>query len=130
MAAAEALIVAPFLDYVFNDPVNGSGTVAAAAAVTALGFAGLTVVAFVTRKDLSFLRPMLMWGGIAALVLIVAAVIFGPRLGIWFPVAMIALAGGSILFPPPHIIARYPPNSHLGPPIQLFPSSRLLSLLL
>src|SRR3546814_10905590 len=29
MAAAEALIFAPFLYYVFNDPVNGSGTVAA-----------------------------------------------------------------------------------------------------
>src|SRR3546814_7271216 len=41
---------------------------------------------------------MLMWGGIAALVLIVAAVIFGLSLGIWFSVAMIALAGGSILY--------------------------------
>ncbi len=126
MAAAEALIFAPFLYYVFNDPVNGSGTVAAAAAITAIGFAGLTVVAFVTRKDLSFLRPMLMWGGIAALVLIFAAVIFGLSLGIWFSVAMIALAGGSILYQTQQIMARYPSNAHVGAAVQLFASVMML----
>lgn len=126
MAAGQALIFAPFLYLVFNDPSNGSTTVAAAAAITALGFAGLTVVAFVTRKDLSFLRPMLMWGGIAALVLIVAAVLFGLSLGIWFSVAMIALAGGSILYQTQQIMARYPSHAHVGAAVQLFASVMML----
>jgi len=126
MAAAEALIFAPFLYMVFDDPSNGSTTVAAAAAITALGFAGLTVVAFVTRKDLSFLRPMLMWGGIAALVLILAAVVFGLSLGIWFSVAMIALAGGSILYQTQAIMARYPSHAHVGAAVQLFASVMML----
>lgn len=126
MAAGEALIFAPFLHLVFNDASNGSSTVAAAAAITAIGFAGLTIVAFTTRKDLSFLRPMLMWGGIAALVLIVAAVLFGLSLGIWFSVAMIALAGGSILYQTQKIMATFPSHAHVGAAVQLFASVMLL----
>jgi uncharacterized protein len=126
MAAGEALIFAPFLYLVFNEGSDGSTTVAAAAAITAFGFAGLTMVAFVTRKDLSFLRPMLMWGGIAALVLIVAAVLFGLNLGVWFSVAMIALAGGSILYQTQQIMARYPSHAHVGAAVQLFASVMLL----
>ncbi|HEU5083392.1 MAG TPA: Bax inhibitor-1 family protein [Acidimicrobiales bacterium] len=126
MAAGEALIFAPFLHMVFEDPSNGSTTVWAAAAVTALGFAGLTIVAWTTRKDLSFLRPMLMWGGIAALVLIVAAVLFGLSLGVWFSVAMIALAGGSILYQTQRIMATFPSNAHVGAAVQLFASVMLL----
>lgn len=126
MAAGQSLIFAPFLYLVFNDPSNGSTTVAAAAAITAFGFAGLTIVAFVTRKDLSFLRPMLMWGGIAALVLIVAAVLFGLTLGPIFSVAMIALAGGSILYQTQAIMAQYPSNAHVGAAVQLFASVMML----
>jgi hypothetical protein len=126
MAAGQALIFAPFLYLVFNERSDGSTTVAAAAAITAFGFAGLTLVAFVTRKDLSFLRPMLMWGGIAALVLIVAAVLFGFNLGVWFSVAMIALAGGSILYQTQAIMARYPSHAHVGAAVQLFASVMLL----
>ena len=126
MAEGEALIFAPFLYLVFNQTDNGGTTVGAAVAITALGFAGLSIVAFTTRKDLSFLRPMLMWGGIAALVLIFAAVVFGLSLGIWFSVAMIALAGGSILYQTQAIMARYPSNAHVGAAVQLFASVMLL----
>jgi hypothetical protein len=126
LAAGEALIFAPFLHLVFEDPSNGSTTVWAAAAITLVGFAGLTVVAFTTRKDLSFLRPMLMWGGIAALVLIGAALLFGLSLGVWFSVAMIALAGGSILYQTQAIMATYPSNAHVGAAVQLFASVMLL----
>lgn len=125
MAAGQALIFAPFLYLIFNEQ-DGSTTVAAAAAITAFGFAGLTMVAFVTRKDLSFLRPMLMWGGIAALVLIVGAVLFGLSLGIWFSVAMIALAGGAILYQTQQIMAQYPSHAHVGAAVQLFASVMLM----
>jgi len=58
MAGLEALIFAPFLHYMFNVQNNGTTSVAAAALITAVGFAGLSLVAFITRKDLSFLRPI------------------------------------------------------------------------
>ncbi len=126
MAAAQALIFAPFLHYFFDVQPNGDATVVAAALITAAGFAGLTAVAFVTRRDLSFIRPLLLWGGVSALVLILAAVVFGLTLGVWFSVAMIALAGGSILYTTQTIIRRYPAEAYVGASVQLFASVMLL----
>lgn len=125
MAAGEALIFAPFLHYVFE--VEGGGTTTVLAAViTAIGFAGLSAVALVTRADLSFLRPILLWTGVCALVLIVGALLFGFELGVWFSVAMIALAGGSILYQTQTIMRRYPAEAYVGAAVQLFASVMLL----
>jgi FtsH-binding integral membrane protein len=126
LAAAEALIFAPFLYYVFNVEGGGAVTVGSAAVVTALGFGGLSVVGLVTRKDLSFLRPMLLWAGVMALVLIVAAVLFGLELGVWFSLGMIALAGVSILYQTQTILRRYPEEAYVGAAVQLFASVMLL----
>jgi len=126
LAAAEALIFAPFLHYFFEVQPNGTSTVVAAAIITVAGFAGLSAVAFVTRRDLSFLRPLLLWGGVCALVLIGAAVLFGLELGIWFSVAMIALAGASILYQTQTILRRYPSEAYVGAAVQLFASVMLL----
>jgi uncharacterized protein len=126
LAAAESLIFAPFLHYFFEVAGDGTTTVAAAAVITAIGFAGLSAVAFTTRKDLSFLRPMLTWGFVCALVLIVAALLFGFELGVWFSVAMIALAGASILYKTQQILRTYPVDAHVGASVQLFASVMLL----
>jgi uncharacterized protein len=127
MAAGEALIFAPFLHYIFEvRGGSGSATVGAAAVITAMGFAGLSAVAFTTRRDLSFLRPILMWGGICALVLILAAVLFGLDLGTWFSLAMIGLAGASILYQTQTMLRRYPSEAYVGAAVQLFASVMLL----
>lgn len=126
LAVAEALIFAPFLHYVFRIEAGGGSTVWAAAAITAAGFTGLSVVAFTTRKDLSFLRPMLLWGGVCALVLIGAALLFGLDLGVWFSLAMIALAGGSILYQTQTVMRTYPAEAYVGAAVQLFASVMLL----
>jgi uncharacterized protein len=126
MAAAQAVIFAPFLHYFFDVEPDGTSTVMAAAAITVVGFAALSAVAYATRRDLSFLRPMLMWGGVSALVLIVAAIVFGLDLGIWFSVAMIALAGASILYHTQAIMRRYPYEAHVGASVQIFASVMLL----
>lgn len=126
MAAVEAVIFAPFLHYFFEVQADGTTTVVAAAIITAFGFAGLTAVAMVTRTDLSFLRPILLWSGLCALLLIAAALLFGLELGVWFSVAMIALAGGSILYQTQTIMRRYPSDAHVGAAVQLFASVMLL----
>jgi FtsH-binding integral membrane protein len=126
LAAAEAVIFAPFLYYVFNVRGGGAVTVASAAVVTGIGFGGLTIVGLVTRKDLSFLRPMVLWGGVMALVLIVAALAFGLELGVWFSLAMIALAGVSIIYQTQNILRRYPEEAYVGAAVQLFASVMLL----
>lgn len=126
MAGAYSIMFAPFLYLVFNHVEGGSATVGAAGVITAFGFAGLTAVAFTTRRDLSFIRPLIMWGFIAALVLIVAAVLFGLELGVWFSVGMIALAGGAILYQTQTIIRQYPTDAYVGAAVQLFASVMLM----
>lgn len=121
MAALYSLLFAPFLYYVFNVQDSGSD-VWAAAVITGIGFAGLSAVAWFTRKDLSFIRPLIMWGGVAALVLIVGAVIFGFNLGTWFSVGMIALAGAAILYTTQEALRRYPEQAYVAAAVQLFSS--------
>ena len=82
--------------------------------MTLLGTAGLTAVAFITRKDFSFLRSLLMWGGMLALVAIVGGVLFGFALGTWFSVAMIGFAGAAVLYDTSNILHHYPEDRYVG----------------
>lgn len=125
LAAAESLIFAPFLYMAFNQE-GGTATVWSAAIVTALGFGALSLVAFTTRKDLSFLRPLIMWGSIVAIGLIIAAVVFSFELGLVFTIAMIGLAGASILYQTQTIVRQYPQWAYVGAAVSLFASLMML----
>ncbi len=120
---AEALIFVPML-YIANR--FAPGAIQSAATITLIGFAGLTAVAFLSRKDFSFLGSLLKWGGILALVAIVGGVIFGFTLGTWFSVAMVGLAGGAILYDTSNILRRFPEDRHVGAALQLFASVALM----
>ena len=121
---AEAIIFVPLL-YVANIAAGG-GVIQSAAIVTLIGFTGLTAIVFMTRKDFSFLGGLLKWGFIIALVLIVAGVLFGFELGTFFSVAMIALAGGAILYDTSNILHHYPEDRYVGASLELFASVALL----
>lgn len=117
----EALVFAPFL-YLLIGVLQAGSLVWAAAGITAVATVILTAIAMRTSKDLSKLRPLVMWGmGIAA-VAIVASVIFGFNLGIWFSVAMIGLAGAAILWQTQEVLYRYPIGGHVGAAITIFGS--------
>ncbi len=120
---AEAIIFVPLL-FIANRVAPG--VITSAVAVTFLGFTGLSLVAFLTRKDFSFLRGILCWGGIVALVLIVAGVFFGFQLGTFFSVAMIALAGGAILYDTSNILHHYPEDRYVAAALELFASVALM----
>ena len=100
--------------------------IASAAGTTILGCAGLTVVAFVTRKDFSFLRSFLMWGGIVALLLIVASFLFGFQMGTWFSVAMIGFAGAAVLYDTSNVMHHYEEDRYVAASLQLFSSIALM----
>ena len=102
------------------------GVLPAAALTTLVAFAALTALVFVTRQDFSFMRGILMWGGILALVLIVAAAIFGFELGVFFSVAMVAFAGAAILYDTSNVLHHYPENRAVGAALELFASVALL----
>ena len=85
-------------------------------------FLALTVIAFTTRKDFSFLGGMLKLGFIVALALIAGSIFFGFDLGTWFSGAMILLAGGSILYNTSNIIHHYHPSQSVVAALGLFAS--------
>ena len=120
---AEALIFLPRL-YIAN--FYAPGAIESAATVTLIGFAGLTAVAFLSRKDFSFLGGLLKWGMVLALVAIVGGVLFGFNLGTWFSVGMVGLAGAAILYDTSNIIRRFPEDKHVGASLQLFASVALM----
>ena len=120
---AEAIIFVPLL-YMANK--LAPGTITSAALISALGFGSLTLLVFSTRKDFSFMRGILMWGGIVALVLIAGGVIFGFHLGTFFSVAMIALAGASILYDTSNVLHHYSEDRYVGAALELFASVALL----
>jgi FtsH-binding integral membrane protein len=120
---AQAIIFVPLL-YVADR--YAPGAITSAAAITFVAFTALTLVVFFTRKDFSFLRGVLMWGGIVALVLIVGGVIFGFQLGTYFSVAMVALAGAAILYDTSNVLHHYPEDRYVGAALELFASVALM----
>jgi uncharacterized protein len=120
---AEAIVFVPLL-YVAQ--YYAPGVIQSAAAVTIMGFAGLTAIAFMTRKDFSFLGGMLRWAGVLALLLIASSLIFGFELGTFFSVAMVGLAGASILYDTSNVLHHYPEDRYVGASLELFSSVALM----
>ena len=120
---AQAVIFVPLLSLAQR---FAPGAIQSAAGVTLLGFAGLTLVAFYSRKDFSFLRSFLAYGGIIALVLIVAGLVFGFELGTYFSVGMVAFAGVAILYDTSNILHHYPEDRYVGASLELFASVALM----
>ena len=120
---AESIIFVPLL-YLANQVAPGAIT--SAAAVTFVGFAILTAIVFLTGKDFSFLRGALIWGGIVAIGLIVAGAIFGFDLGLIFCVAMVGLAGASILYDTSNVLHHYSEDRYVAAALELFASVALM----
>lgn len=120
---AQAIIFVPLL-YVADK--YAPGAITSAAAITFVAFTVLTLVVFFTRKDFSFLRGILMWGGIIAMVLIVGGVLFGFQLGTYFSVAMVALAGAAILYDTSNVLHHYPEDRYVAAALELFASVALM----
>ena len=121
---AEAAILFPML--VVAAWWSPPGTIGSAALVTAIMFTGLTVFAFVTRADFSWLRGILTVASFAAIALIVAGAVFRFEMGLWFVVPMIALACGAILYQTSALIHEYQPGQHVAAALALFASVALL----
>lgn len=102
------------------------GVITDAGLATVVGFSALTGIAFVTRKDFSFLGGLLKWGFICALGLIVASLIFGFNMGLLFSVAMVALAGAAILYDTSNVLHHYPEDKHVAASLALFASVALM----
>jgi len=120
----EAIIFLPIIKIALV--YTGTAILSQAGIITLALFGGLTAVVFLTRVDFSFLRTILVVGGFVALGLIVAGAIFGFDLGLWFSVAMVALAAGGILYETYNIKNAYNTDQYVAAALQLFSSIMLL----
>ena len=106
---------------------SGDSLAVAKAGVVTLGlFLGLSSVVLLTRKDFSFLGPILAIGGFVALGFIVSGIVFGFSLGNVFAFAMVAFAGGSILYETSNMLHHYRTDQHVAASLGLFASIALL----
>ncbi len=94
--------------------------------ITGVMVLGITVVAFTTRKDFSFLGGILKIGGIVALGLIAASFFLPISLGLWFSAAMVIFASISILYSTSNLIHRYNTEQYVAASLSLFASVALL----
>jgi len=121
---AQGIIFVPLL-YV-AEYYSGGGVIRSAAILTILGFTGLTLIVFQTRRDFSFLGAMLKWGGVLALLAIGGSVFFGWQLGTWFSLGMVALAGAAVLHDTSNIIRYWSQDRYVGAALELFASVALM----
>ena len=122
---AETIIFMPLL-YLAQARTGDSELIAKAGIVTGGLFAGLTAVVFLSRKDFSFLGPILTIGFFVALAFIAASLIFGFSLGSLFSFLMVAFAGGAILYDTSNILHKYRTEQHVAASLSLFASVALL----
>lgn len=118
---AEAIIFAPMLYYV-TTVIDAPDLLLQAGFLTLLIFGGLSAVVFMTKADFSFLRGVVVVGGLLAVGLIFAGMIFGFDLGLWFSVAIVGLMAVTILYQTSEIYHNFPPTMHVAAALALFSS--------
>ncbi|MBI2804927.1 MAG: US12 family protein [Planctomycetes bacterium] len=127
---AEALIFVPILYVAMylipSAPDRQFDLVGQAGILTLCLFAGLTAVVFITGKDFSFIGPILSIAFFVALGVIICAILFGFSLGLWFSLAMIVLAAGSILYNTSGIMHEFRTDQHVAASLILFASVAML----
>jgi hypothetical protein len=121
----EAFVFIPML-YMAIYFTESTAVLNQAVVITLALFTGISYIALTSKKDFSFLSSALTVGGFIAIGLVVAGMLFGFSLGLWFSVAMVILAGGSILYQTSNVLHHYNKNQHVAAALGLFASLMLL----
>ena len=103
-----------------------NGVLMHAALVTGALVAGLTFTAFSTKINFSFMGRFITIGFFCAMGIIVAGMLFGFSLGLWFMGAMILLSAASVLYTTSNIIHEYHTGQHVAASLALFSSVGML----
>jgi FtsH-binding integral membrane protein len=100
---------------------------APAAGLTILTFAGLSGFVLATKKDFSFLGPVLAVAGLVLLGVIVLSIFF-PAIGsgIWLVAALLIFTAGLIVYQTSNVLHQFRTDEHVGASLQLFASLAML----
>jgi FtsH-binding integral membrane protein len=123
----EALIFVPIL-YVAKYVVDNDPTIIPTAGILTLAiFGALTMIVFTTRKDFSYLGPILSVISFLVMGLIICAILFqGIHLGMWFSFGMVAVASAYILYYTSNVLHHFRTDQHVAAALALFAAVALL----
>ncbi len=119
---AQGIILQPLLWMVLAK-FGGSGffsIITQSTIITLAIFVGLTLTVFLTKKDFSFMRGVLVVATFGALGVILASMAFGFSLGAVFCGAMILLMAGYILYQTSLVMRDFPPTHYVAASLMLF----------
>lgn len=119
----EAIIFVPML---FIANYYAPHTIEISAYVSLTGFIGLSIVAFSSKQNFSFLRNFLLWGFLLAILFIVAGAMFQFNTGLYFSIAMVGLAGAAVLYTTSKLTYEYPEDRYVAAALELFSSIALM----
>jgi FtsH-binding integral membrane protein len=119
---AEAIIFLPLL-YIATFLAQDETLIPTAGILTLSVFGGLTAAVFVTRRDFTFLRPILCVGSFLALGLVVAFCFTGGyTFGLLIAFGIVALASAAILYQTSNILLYYRTDQYVAAALGLFSS--------
>jgi uncharacterized protein len=120
----QSIIFVPMLFIASN--MAKANIISEAGALTVTGFLALSAYVYITKKDFSFLRSILVWIGILAGLLIFSGIFFGFNLGTYFSIGMVGLAGAAILYDTSNVLHHYKSDQYVSASLQLFASVALM----
>ncbi|MCH2191761.1 MAG: Bax inhibitor-1 family protein [Gammaproteobacteria bacterium] len=122
-AFVEAIVVTPaiYIAAMYKPAAIWDALLATSALV-----AGLSWIAFSTKKDFSFMGPFLAIGSLIAMAVIFAGVIFGFSIGLVGIGAIVLLAAGCVLYNTSNIIHHYQEHQHVAAALGLYASIALM----
>jgi FtsH-binding integral membrane protein len=124
--AAISVIFLPLL-YVAAYLVKDPNLIPQAGILTLCVFAGLTISAFITRRDFSFLGPIVSIGCLLVSGVIIVGLLFGGfGFGLLIAFVMVALMSAAILYQTSNIIHRYRTDQHVAAALALFAAVAML----
>jgi FtsH-binding integral membrane protein len=119
----EAVIFLPLL-YVAD--TRFPGAIQSAGILSLAVFGGLSLAVLLTRKDYSYLGPIIAVSSLITVGVIVAAMLLHFPLGLWFSFAMVALACACILYQTSNVLHHYRTTQHVAASLALFASVAVL----
>jgi modulator of FtsH protease len=112
------VVISPLIAFVL---MRNPGSILAAGLLTVGIFGGLTAYVFVSKKDFSFMRGMLMTGLIVVILAGVVNIFLGASaLGFAVAAATLLLFSGFVLYDTSNIIRRYPTNEYVAGALSLY----------
>ena len=119
---AEGVILQPLLWklFIIFTPNAATSILTQSIIITVAIFVGLTATVFLTKKDFSFMRGVLVVATFGALGVILASLAFGFTLGAVFCGIMILLMAGYILYQTSLVMRDFPPTAHVAAALMLF----------